>query len=208
MLKISTTNYTNTTQLTTNLIPFYISIVSVSISNLVIIIFTVFVVTTHEIHNKNTKTLLLLSISIFFSNFIYIFIAIQFLLNYSNWLCRLISVSYYFFNMSAFAWSLAIGVDIHYMLRCSISFKNNAVSSSKLSFNKLFVVCSASSVIVTASAFLVDLCLPDWSFSPRFGILSCWINSVNGHIIFYYVPVALVIFINIGKNNNNRRVLI
>ena len=181
-------------------VAFYVSVVSISISNVLIVLFIAFVGATHELKNKNVKTLVMLASCIFVSNLIYVVSALQFHyeFRYFQWLCKLIAVMFYCVNISTFVWSLAIAVDIHNMLITSISLKQNNLESP-LSFRNLLIGCTCLSFLIATLAFGVDMGFPDSSWAPKFGVGTCWINSVLGHIVFYFAPVAVSLVFNIGE---------
>ena len=189
---------TNTTTRHTksNDVAFYTSLISISITNLFTIMFLIFIATNQTLRTKNVKTISTLALSILLTNSIYIIIALQNIMDYPVWLCRAIAISYYFFNLLTFAWSLAIAVDICSMLHWSttgVSGKHSAMS-----FAKLCAACLSGSALLTTAAVAVDFGAVGWPFAPKFGTVLCWINSSKGHILFYYFPVTATVLTNIG----------
>ena len=196
-IKLFNNNNTNVTNITSNslastdksLISFYASLTSIAVSAIMIFILLFIVFTHTNLRNKNVKLVQYLAVCILLSNTSYIILSFQFQFNYSIWFCRVVAVSHYFLTMSTFTSSLAIGVDLCTMLYGMISSFTCA---------KLCVVSTAASGLLTIIATLVDIIIPQWSFAPKFGMNTCWINSMKGHILFYYSPAAINVLTNIG----------
>ena len=173
-----------------SLVAFYLGLVCVAISAIMILFLNVCVLVNNELRNKSMQSLQLLAIYILLNNLFYVIIALHFYFQYSNWFCKTIAILFYYFNMSTFTCSVAIGLNIFLMMYGK---------SSCISFYQLTGAVMAISILLTTVSVSVDVGAPRWSFSPHFGMSSCWINSVNGHILFYYSPAAASIILNIGN---------
>ena len=174
---------------------YYCSITCISISTASTVLFA-FVLTIYKhLRNKNALNLFILATFIIMTNVLYILMSLNYTLKYSVWLCKTISAANYFFNIATFFWSSVIACDICFMLRCSsMSIKMPKAVFKCLSTASFLLVCC-----LTAVAALTDIAAPNWSFSPHFGVMSCWFNSAKGHILFYFSPSIFTLILNFGE---------
>lgn len=108
-------------------------------------------------------------------------------------------VTFYFF-LASFTWMLIMSFDVWRTLR--IATKELRVSSGK-QWRKFFIYSFCSWILpakIVLMAVLVDLCpnnfVPE-RFKPHFGVRTCWFGQGPPILVFFGLPVLLVLICNL-----------
>ncbi|KAL3226854.1 hypothetical protein MRX96_024680 [Rhipicephalus microplus] len=101
--------------------------------------------------------------------------------------CTLAALVHYGF-LSTFCWTCTLSFDICRSLTyLTLSTNRESVPVTYSAFS-----CGLP-LLVVASAVAVDLALPESALSPRYGRLVCWIGSFWGLVVYFLVPVAILL---------------
>ncbi|XP_048751357.2 G-protein coupled receptor Mth2-like [Ostrea edulis] len=109
-------------------------------------------------------------------------------------LCKALSIVTHFAFLAAFFWMNVMSFDIFFTF--STGFTNlskTETSSKRMQFYVLYAWLGA--VIIVGSAASVEY-TSDSSFKPGYGDGVCWISNSKGLIVFFLVPIAILLFSN------------
>ncbi|XP_015903268.2 uncharacterized protein [Parasteatoda tepidariorum] len=111
-----------------------------------------------------------------------------------TWLCYANSLLMHFGYIGAFTWMSVMAFDI-----CRTFSAIQSKSSNKdRTFIKYSIYAWCSAIFVVALSVIVDnLLASDNKFRPRYGNPICWFNHRYGLIVFFTVPVAVLLLANI-----------
>ncbi|KAH6921837.1 hypothetical protein HPB50_005382 [Hyalomma asiaticum] len=102
--------------------------------------------------------------------------------------CAIGAVLVHYGLLSTFCWTCALSFDI-----CR-SLTNVTVLPNRHSVPVTYSVFSCGlPLLIVATALVVDLTLPGAALSPSYGRLVCWIGSFWGLVIYFLVPVAMLL---------------
>lgn len=168
-----------------------LTVICTSMSLICLIIFAIAFSLILSLHNLPGKCLLLLSISIFIGQLI--FISASDRVQYSS-LCLISAILIHYFYLSSFFWLLIIAIQIH----STFSYERirreteNKEKYRLLAYN-IIVWCSTGMIILIAC--LIQFTNPESKFSPHYGYLFCSISKSNAMILFFLTPIGCLLFI-------------
>ena len=175
--------------------PFYrdvLSIISTSISLLCLLIFIFVFYLVPSLHNLPGKCLLLLSISLFLGQLI--FISISNLRDYQS-ICLISSILIHYFYLASFFWLLIISINVYSAFHQPVVIPQEKTNEENVRFliNNILVWCSSGLIIFIAC--LIQFLRPQSTFSPGYGLVYCSISKVNSMILFFLVPIGCSLLI-------------
>lgn len=167
---------------------------STIISLLSLLIFIISYTQKSTLHNLPGKCLLMFSISLQFSQSI--FLLSGHFLEYSNhfW-CISSGIAIHFFYLSTFAWLSVISFDA-YLTVTRMNRLDEQIARYRFMFYNLFVWLFSFS-IVFISVVLHGILSPHHPWSPNYGRILCSISSRNALISFFLLPIGGLITVNL-----------
>ncbi|XP_056017805.1 adhesion G protein-coupled receptor E2-like [Ostrea edulis] len=157
-----------------------------------LVCFTVYVCSP-KLHNVPGKNLMCLMASLFVAQLLHLIAPFIFEMK-NQGLCKAISIVTHFAFLAAFFWMNVMSFDIFFTF--STGFTNSGErggSSKRVRFYWLYAWLGA--VIIVGSAASVEY-TSDSSFKPGYGDGVCWISNSRGLIVFFLVPIAILLFSN------------
>lgn len=111
-------------------------------------------------------------------------------------LCVAMATIQHFAFLASFCWTNIMALDVTWMLRATLQ------TSSKRKKLIGYTVCAWLVPIAIVSAAIITESLstdlsPRDSFSPYYGTTSCWFNGMRGLLVFFLLPVAIMILVNV-----------
>ncbi|XP_056006730.1 G-protein coupled receptor Mth2-like [Ostrea edulis] len=109
-------------------------------------------------------------------------------------LCKALSIVTHFAFLAAFFWMNVMSFDIFFTFSTGFTNLGERGSSSKrVRFYWLYAWLGA--VMIIGSAASVEY-ISDSSFKPGYGDGVCWISNSKGLLVFFLVPIAILLFSN------------
>lgn len=158
-----------------------ISLVALLIQFIIYMVFPV-------LRNTPGKCVVCLILSIFSGQLSFLFVA------FTGPVCRYLAAFIHFAILSSFCWTNVLALDISKTFSCRIA------TTRPRSGSRRFLIYSVYAWIVPA--IIVGICLVmdvlklDVNFRPHYGEGVCWITSRMGLVLFFLVPVAVILASN------------
>ncbi|XP_048760062.2 G-protein coupled receptor Mth2-like [Ostrea edulis] len=109
-------------------------------------------------------------------------------------LCKALSIVTHFAFLAAFFWMNVMSFDICFIFSTGFTNSGERGSPSKrVLFYRFYAWLGA--VIIVGSAASVEY-TSDSSFKPGYGDGVCWISNSRGLMVFFLVPIAILLFSN------------
>ncbi|KAH7976115.1 hypothetical protein HPB52_008674 [Rhipicephalus sanguineus] len=163
----------------------YVTLICVSLSIFFLALKLVVFCAYRESRSFASKCTLCLSVTLIITHVLYMITAS---LGVPTLACAIGAALVHYGFLSTFCWTCALSFDI-----CS-SLTNLTLSSNRESVPVTYSAFSCGlPLIIVASAVTVDLVLPGSALSPRYGRLVCWIGSFWGLVVYFLVPVAILL---------------
>ncbi|XP_048753932.2 G-protein coupled receptor Mth2-like [Ostrea edulis] len=144
-----------------------------------------------KLHNVPGKNLMCLMASLFIAQLLHLIAPFIFEMKNQS-LCKILSVVTHFSFIAAFFWMNVMSFDIFFTF--SRGFTNSGEHSSKrVQFYRLYAWLGA--IIIVGAAASVEYA-SNSSFKPGYGEGVCWISNSRGLIVFFLVPIAILLFSN------------
>ena len=195
-----TQNYTNTTvveevvmEITFSLSEAIVSVVGLGVSLIGLLITIVTYSVIKSLQNIPGKNLLSLSCALFVAECLMIIAPSAERLIV---LCKGIAILMHYFFLAAFFWMNAVAADVWFTFSKSFVKAGCSRKSSKR-FSIYSVYSWGVPFVILASAVLVDTFLSDTPFKPNYGRGLCWFTNKNALIVFFAVPLFLIILVNV-----------
>ncbi|XP_054720731.1 uncharacterized protein LOC129230358 [Uloborus diversus] len=143
-----------------------------------------------ELRNGPGKILMSLSLSLLCGHF--------FLLTGThfaevNWLCYFAAVATHFGYIASFCWMTVMAFDIHR----TFSATQRRNSKHKPFFNYSLYSWISSLSLVVVSVTMDNSLDKDFEFRPKYGEPICWFNNKKGLLMFFIIPVLVLLVSNI-----------
>ncbi|KAL3192484.1 hypothetical protein MRX96_058905 [Rhipicephalus microplus] len=165
--------------------PQYVTLICVSLSIFCLALKVVVFCAYRESRTFASKCTLCLSVTLMITHVLYMATAS---LGVPTLSCTISAALVHYGFLSTFCWTCTLSFDI-----CR-SLTNVTLSSNRESVPITYSAFSCGlPLLVVASAVAVDLALPESALSPRYGRLVCWIGSFWGLVVYFLVPVAILL---------------
>ena len=123
-----------------------------------------------------------------------------------DWAFYMLAVLLHFASLSTFSWMSIISYDICHTFMANsykVSRKDRG-ENKRLFISHLFVGFGVIPVIPVGVAIVVDTWFRDWAWAPHYGGIGkqfriAWFSNRLGLLVFYIVPVAVMLLINLGR---------
>jgi hypothetical protein len=112
-------------------------------------------------------------------------------------MCRCLGIVMHWAYLSTFTWLNAIARDVWVKMRSDAGPQSRSGSSVKQLVGYACYSWISPVVIVAASALFDTFVSDDNAFSPRYGESRCWINQPLSLVVFFDVPVGLLLLSNV-----------
>ncbi|XP_048754386.2 G-protein coupled receptor Mth2-like [Ostrea edulis] len=146
-----------------------------------------------KLHNVPGKNLICLMASLFVAQLLHLIAPFIFEMK-NQTLCKALSVVTHFAFLAAFFWMNVMSFDVCFTFSTGFTNSGERNSSSKrVRFYSLYAWLGA--VIIVGSAASVEY-TSDSSFKPGYGEGVCWISNSRGLLVFFLVPVAILLCSN------------
>ena len=167
---------------------------STIISLLSLLIFMISFIQKTTLHNLPGKCLLMFSISLQFSQSM--FLASGHLLEHANrfW-CVFSGIGIHLFYLSTFAWLTAISFDTCLTLT-RMNRLDARVARNRFILYNIFVWSFSLTIVIVSICLHVSLS-KDHPWSPKYGRILCSISSRNGLIGYFLVPIGFLVSMNL-----------
>nr|XP_054924962.1 putative adhesion G protein-coupled receptor E4P [Dermacentor andersoni] len=163
----------------------YVTLVSVSLSICCLALKLVVFCAYRESRSFASKCTLRLSVTLMLTQILYL---ITSCLDVPTVVCLAGAALVHYGFLSTFCWTCTLSFDI---CRCLTALK---LSSSRERVPVVYgMFCCCLPLIVVASALAVDLAVPGTVLSPGYGRLVCWIGTFWGLVVYFLVPVAMLL---------------
>ncbi|KAL1476578.1 hypothetical protein MTO96_018383 [Rhipicephalus appendiculatus] len=163
----------------------YVTLVCVSLSIFCLVLKLVVFGAYRESRSFASKCTLCLSVTLMITQVLYMITAS---LGVPTLACAIGAALVHYGFLSTFCWTCALSFDI-----CR-SLTNLTLSSNRESIPVTYSAFSCGlPLLIVASAVAVDLTLPGSALSPRYGRLACWIGSFWGLVVYFLVPLAILL---------------
>ncbi|RWS09887.1 lysosomal acid phosphatase-like protein 3 [Dinothrombium tinctorium] len=106
-------------------------------------------------------------------------------------LCVLNGVLMHYFYLSSFFWMNVMSFDVYRLF----SRKTNNLKSSK-KFLKYSVYAWITPLIIIAFSLLNEYLFPENDYQPKYGLQSCWISYRRALLLFFAVPLIVLLITN------------
>ncbi|XP_041349279.1 G-protein coupled receptor Mth2-like [Gigantopelta aegis] len=195
-----TQNYTNTTVveevvmvLTFSLSEAIVSVVGLCISLIGLLVTIVTYAVIKSLQNIPGKNLLSLSSSLFIAELLMIIAPSA---EGVFVLCKGIGVCMHYFFLVAFFWMNVMAADVWFTFSKSFVKAGGSGKSSKR-FYFYSVYSWGVPFLILVLSLLVDTFLTDSTFKPDYGMGLCWFTKKNALMVFFAMPLFLIILMNI-----------
>ena len=170
---------------------YILSIICTSISLLCLLVFIIFYWLIPSLQNLPGQCLFILSISLFFGQLIFLTTSDRIDLPV---LCFISAILIHYFYLSSFVWLLVIAIQIHSTFQREIiqPDQNNSNRLEFIVYNVL--VCCSTNLLILIGCFIQSTD-PQSSFSPNYGFLFCSISKSNALVLFFLLPIGILLFI-------------
>ncbi|XP_055998836.1 G-protein coupled receptor Mth2-like [Ostrea edulis] len=109
-------------------------------------------------------------------------------------LCKALSIVTHFAFLAAFFWMNVMSFDIFFTFSTGLTnLGERETSSKRMRFYWLYAWLGAA--IIVGSAASVEY-TSDSSIKPGYGTGMCWISNSRGLLVFFLVPIAILLFSN------------
>jgi hypothetical protein len=146
-----------------------------------------------KLHNVPGKNLMCLMGSLFVAQLLHLIAPFIFEMKNQS-LCNSLSIITHFAFLAAFFWMNVMSFDIFFTFSTGFTCSGERGSSSKrVRYYWLYAWLGA--VAIVGSAVLVEYAT-DSSFKPGYGNGVCWISNSTGLLVFFMIPIAILLFSN------------
>lgn len=180
--------------LQTNLVEDYLSLAGQLLSLVSLLVMFAVYCSLKPLRNLPGKCLLSLAIALFLAQLLFLFLVVP---TPESWPCWLLATSTHYFFLAAFFWMNTMAFDIWR------TFQFQMLSQSSQNTRRRFIGYSLyawiTPLVVVAVAVLSDvdmIPLPDY-LRPHYARTFCWLNNKWGLLVFFAVPIAVLLLFNI-----------
>ena len=106
--------------------------------------------------------------------------------------CKIAALVMHYSFMTSFTWMNVIAYDVYYSF--ARHFEHSAQRDGIWLLKYSMYAWLAPLALVTA-AFMTDE-FSSWKYGPKYADPTCWINNSNGLLVFFLVPLALIMMTN------------
>jgi len=117
-----------------------------------------------------------------------------------NW-CYPVAIFTYYFFMAAFFWMFVMAFDVCRVLRASARYLQTTSGLNWRRFSAYSAAAWGCPIILAVTAHLIDTSRPgciDERFRPKFGSQNCWFGSLESLMVFFVIPLGVVMTLNIS----------
>ena len=184
----------------------YVTCACLGVSLVCLVVHVTVSIIAPELHNLSGKNLLSLSLALI--GFYSTFMLNMFIVEISPVSCLILAVAMYYFILAAFSWMFIIGFDVARTVKLA---STQLRLSTGAQWGKFLVFCFAGWVMpacIVATATVIDVMkfdeIPE-KMRPGFGEIGkgksdvglCWFSQKFSLIIFFFVPFAVIMFLNL-----------
>ena len=151
---------------------------------------TVFIYVKTSFHKLPGKCILCLSLSLLVAQSMLLVAPVA--EDHVTW-CKVASIVMHYSFMTSFTWMNVMAFDVYY------SFTQHFQQASARGmewFVKYSIYAWLSPLAIVVAAFLIDE-FSAWEYRPKYADLICWINDSTGLLIFFLIPLALILLTNL-----------
>ncbi|XP_056008745.1 adhesion G protein-coupled receptor E3-like [Ostrea edulis] len=146
-----------------------------------------------KLQNVPGKNLMCLMTSLFVAQLFHLVAPFIFEMKNQS-LCKALSIVTHFAFLAAFFWMNVMSFDIFFTFSTGFTkLGEKGTSSKRMRLYWLYAWLGA--VIIVGSAASVEY-TSDSSFKPGYGDGVCWISNSSGLLVFFLVPIAILLFSN------------
>ena len=179
----------------------YVTCACLGVSLVCLVVHVTVSIIAPELHNLSGKNLLSLSIALI--GFYSTFMLNMFIVEISTVSCLILAVAMYYFILAAFSWMFIIGFDVARTVKLA---STQLRLSTGAQWGKFLLFCLAGWVMpacIVATATVIDVMkfeeIPE-KMRPGFAesdVGLCWFSQKFSLIIFFFVPFAVIMFLNL-----------
>ena len=148
-----------------------------------------------KLHNVPGKNLMCLMASLFFAQLLFLVAPIIYEMKQQR-LCEILSIFTHFAFLAAFFWMNVMSFDIFFTFsKGFINSGDRRSSSRRFRFYSLYAWSAA--LVIVGAACLTDYA-SDFTYRPLYGVRFCWISNGKGLLLFFLVPIAILLISNIA----------
>ena len=168
----------------------YLSTVCLSISVVCLALYIIIHLSLSKLRNLPGKNLMSLCCALFGAQLLFLISAEE---SQVGQFCVFLAVLTHWFFLASFFWMNVLGFDICCSLCCYLLKIRR--TGRIFHYYSLYAWCCPT--LIVAISLVVHFTSKS-AFSPNYGDHICWISNRHGLAIFFVLPVALLLFINIG----------
>ncbi|XP_071105545.1 adhesion G protein-coupled receptor L3-like [Haliotis cracherodii] len=112
-------------------------------------------------------------------------------------LCKVIAALMHYLFLDAFLWMNVMAADVWFTFSKSfVKAGDGGKSSKRFTFYNVYV--RGVAIVLVTAAVTVDNVVSESQFKPNYGRGLCWITNKRGLLVFFAVPLFLLICLNFG----------